>query len=146
MACSNCFTHWPYYKLYRSNRADHIKYDDEGKAFHKRLCENCEYRIRIIETDDWSLRPENERNDDPDYATYERVRRDLRKQAKGESWYQTGVAMKRAKAELKEEVAMDSSMPQVNQVVCVDGNSAGSSKDETMGVDAQSMASSVSSL
>ena len=54
--------------------------------------------------------------------------------------------MKRAKAELKEEAAMDNRMPQVDQVVCVDGNSAGSSKDETMGVDAQSIASSVSSL
>ena len=145
MACSNCSTHCPYYKLYRSDRADHIKYDDEGKAFHKILCQDCEHHFRIIEVSDWSKRPENERNDDPDYASYDRVRRDLRKQARGENWFQSGVAMKLAKAALKEEAAMGTSMPQINQAVSVDGNSAVSSMDGAMDVDAQSTTTSASS-
>ena len=61
------------------------------KAFHTRLRQDCDHQLRIIETSDWSKRPDNERNDDPDYAIYERVRRDLKRQSKGENWYQSGL-------------------------------------------------------
>ena len=147
-ACSNCFKHWPYYKLFRSDREQHVKYDDEGKTYHMRLCADCEHHFGIIETDDWSLRPENERNDDPEYATMARVIRDIRKQSRGESWYQTGVAMKRAKAELQEERAMERTL-QVNRAVCVEVFENGTNNNQggtPMDVDAQSSVSSVSPL
>jgi len=104
---------------------------------------NCEAFHRIEEIKTWT---KEERDERPLYATKETVKKDIKRQAKGENWYRSGEQMKKAKTELKEEKAMEQQI-QLNQVH-VGASSAASECSVLPGPknSASSITSSISSM
>ena len=149
--CTVCESVTFAYRLFRSHRKVHEEYDQEGSLRQYRLCAICEYEYRVREASDWDACPEDERSSDPDYATRASVARDIRRQSRSQQWLQTGMAMKKAKAQVREEremeAAMPADMPRINQVVLVPGPGAGiGGGRKGTSSDALSVTSSLSSM
>ena len=149
--CTVCGSKKAAYQLFRSHRRVHTETDSEGSRRQYRLCDICEYEYRVQEASDWSLCPMDERSSDPDYATRESVGRDIRAQSRSEAWRQTGMAMKKAKAQIREERVVEAtihaSMPRINQVILVPGPGAGiGASSSAVSCDTLSITSSVSTM
>jgi len=102
--CGICGTPERHFKMYRSDHAEHLRYDGEGTVFRPRICKGCELAKRMHIWDRWS---EDQKKADPTYATLDAVGKTFKLQCKGQNWFQTGVAIKKAREEVREEVRLD---------------------------------------
>jgi hypothetical protein len=102
--CGLCRTEERYFKLYCSERPQHLRVDAEGGTHNLRICKQCEQKVR---EDEWAEWTPAQRAENPKYTEMDTVNKAHKRQCKGERWYQAGLAMKGARDEINEEIRRD---------------------------------------
>jgi len=104
VACMQCKDPAPYFKLFRSNRPQHLWVDSEGNSKPRLLCRECELSTRVTEFNTWSPQ---QRLEDPQCPYMNSVKHTIKRQSKGEKWYETGQKMKVALREIREDAKIE---------------------------------------
>ena len=115
-----CLDCQPYFKLHRSTRPQHLRVDAEGTTRPLLICKECELSTRVTEFNNWTPK---QREEDPKYPYMEEVKRTIKRQSKGEKWYETGQKMKIALREIKEDIKIEKR--ELNRVSIIEGDAEG---------------------